>query len=110
MLAKLLKPFKKSNTIPRANTNDKTTIKKDSLKNDLLKDVNTLTRLINQCFFDEKTLEKKKAIEKVLKSIAHKVYHKETTAHKKFEDNLKKQILALEKQGFDFSNELSKLA
>lgn len=30
-------------------------LKKDSLKNDLLKDVNTLTRLINQCFFDQET-------------------------------------------------------
>ncbi|MDT0604358.1 alpha-glucosidase [Thalassotalea castellviae] len=30
-------------------------LNKESLKNDLLKDINSLTRLINHCFFDQKT-------------------------------------------------------
>lgn len=60
-------------------------------------------------YFEESTLLQKRSIEKVLKSLQHKVMFEETEAHQKFITNLITQIKNLEKEGFDFNEELKKL-
>ena len=60
-------------------------------------------------YFNEATLLKKKAIEKVLKSLNHKVLFKETDAYKLFKNKLIKQIEILQNDGFDFLNEVKNL-
>ena len=60
-------------------------------------------------YINEATLLKKKAIEKVLKSLNHKVLFKETDAYKLFKNKLIKQIEILQNDGFDFLNEVKNL-
>ena len=60
-------------------------------------------------YFDTKTTNQIKSIEKINASLNHKVRFNETHSYLKFKESLLKKINEMEKEGFDFTKELESL-